>query len=48
MSKMIGIDLGKTKTGTLSAWMKKNPTDATFRSFTIVDQRFLFLPKEKT
>ena len=42
------IDLGKTKTGTLSAWMKKDPTDATFRSFTIVDQRFLFLPKEKT
>ena len=41
------IDLGKTNTGTLSAWMKRNPTDATYRSFTIVDGRFLFLPKEK-
>jgi hypothetical protein len=41
------IDLGKTNTGTLSAWMKRNPTDSTYRSFTIVDGRFLFLPKEK-
>ena len=41
------IDLGKANTGTLSAWMKRNPTDDTYRSFTIVDGRFLFLPKEK-
>lgn len=41
------IDLGKTFTGSLSAWMKRNPTDTTYRSFTIVDGRYLFLPKEK-
>lgn len=41
------IDLGKTFTGTLTAWMKRKPTDSTYRSFTIVDGRFLFLPKEK-
>ena len=41
------IDLGKTFTGTLTAWMKRKPTDSTFRSFTIVDGRYLFLPKEK-
>lgn len=41
------IDLGKTYTGTLEAWMKKDPTDTTYRSFTIVDNRYLFLPKEK-
>ena len=42
------IDLGKTFTGTLTAWMKRKPTDSTYRSFTIVDGRYLFLPKEKT
>ena len=41
------IDLGTTFTGTLSAWMKKKATDTTYRSFTIVDNRYLFLPKEK-
>ena len=41
------IDLGVTLTGTLSAWIKKKATDATYRSFTIVDNRYLFLPKEK-
>ena len=41
------IDLGKTFTGTLTAWMKRNPTDSTYRSFTVVDGRYLFLPKEK-
>ena len=41
------IDLGETLTGTLSAWIKKKATDATYRSFTIVDNRYLFLPKEK-
>ena len=42
------IDLGKTFTGTMTAWMKKKATDATYRSFDIVDNRFLFLTKEKT
>lgn len=42
------IDLGKAFAGTLTAWMKKKPTDSTYRSFTIVDGRYLFLPKEKT
>tara|TARA_R110002126_G_scaffold6683_1_gene34266 strand:+ start:346 stop:1479 length:1134 start_codon:yes stop_codon:yes gene_type:complete len=42
------IDLGKTITGTLTAWMKRKSTDSTYRSFTIVDGRYLFLPKEKT
>jgi hypothetical protein len=41
------IDLGKAFTGTLTAWMKRKPTDSTYRSFTIVDGRYLFLPKEK-
>ena len=41
------IDLGETFTGTLSAWMKRKPTDSTYRSFTIVDGRYLFLPKDK-
>ena len=42
------IDLGKTITGTLTAWMKRKPTDSTYRSFTVVDGRYLFLSKEKT
>ena len=42
------IDLGESFTGTLTAWMKRKPTDSTYRSFTIVDGRYLFLPKEKT
>ena len=41
------IDLGRTYTGTLTAWLKRTPTDTTYRSFTIVDGRYLFLPKEK-
>ena len=41
------IDLGEAFTGTLSAWMKRDPTDSTYRSFTIVDGRYLFLPKDK-
>ena len=30
------------------AWMKKDPNDETYRSFTIVDGRYLYLPKSKT
>lgn len=41
------IDLGRTQTGTLEAWMKKNPNDTTFRAFEIRENRFLFLSKEK-
>ena len=41
------IDLGKTFTGTLTAWMKRKPTDSSYRSFTVVDGRYLFLSKEK-
>ena len=41
------IDLGKTFTGILTAWMKRKPTDSSYRSFTVVDGRYLFLPKEK-
>ena len=42
------IDLGQTFTGTMTAWMKKKATDATYRSFEIVDNRYLFLSKEKS
>jgi len=42
------IDLGKKITGTLTVWLKRKPTDSTYRSFTVVDGRYLFLPKEKT
>jgi hypothetical protein len=42
------IDLGKTISGTLEVWLKRKPTDLTYRSFTIVDGRYLFLSKEKT
>ena len=41
------IDLGIELDGTLTSWMKKKPNDSTYRSFTIVDNRYLFLPKEK-
>ena len=41
------IDLGKTLTGTISAWMKKDPNDTTYRSFEIVSARFLFLTQDK-
>ena len=43
----LSIDMGKTLSGTLTAWMKKKPTDSTFRSFEIVDNRFLSLSKTK-
>ena len=42
------IDLGQTFTGTVTAWMKKKPTDTTFRSFEVVENRYLFLSKAKT
>lgn len=42
------IDLGVTYEGTLTAWMKKKPNDATYRSFDIVDNRYLVLSNIKT
>jgi len=42
------IDLGKTFEGTLQAWMKKDPNADTYRSFTIIDNRYLQLPQDKT
>jgi hypothetical protein len=41
------IDLGKSYTGTLKAWMKKSPNAATYRSFEVREGRFLFLDKTK-
>lgn len=43
----VTIDLGKTFSGTMSAWMKKDPNDSTYRSFEIIDNRYLFLSQEK-
>ena len=43
------IDLGQSYAGfTLEAWMKKTANSLTYRSFTIVDDRYLFLEKNKT
>ncbi len=42
------IDLKTTLKGTLKAWMKRSPNDKTYRSFDIIDNRFLKLPKSKT
>tara|TARA_R110000803_G_scaffold177759_1_gene240180 strand:- start:3172 stop:3636 length:465 start_codon:yes stop_codon:yes gene_type:complete len=47
-SEPIKIDLGKTFTGSLRAWLKKKPNDETFRSFEIIDNRYLFLSRDKT
>ena len=41
------IDLGKTYAGTLTAWMKKDPNTETYRSFEIIQNRYLFLSKVK-
>jgi hypothetical protein len=42
------IDLGKTFSGgVLTAWMKKNPNDTTYREFEVIDGRYLFLTKER-
>lgn len=41
------IDLGKVQLGTLSAWMKKDPNDATYRSFNIKENRYLELTQDK-
>ena len=41
------IDLGKVLDGDLEAWMKKDPDSSTYRSFDIVDNRYLYLTKDK-
>ena len=42
------IDLGKTFLGTLTAWLKKDPLDATYRAFEIDSNRYLRLTQDKT
>ena len=42
------IDLGKEFTGELKAWMKKDDDTKYYRTFNIVDNRYLKMPKEKT
>lgn len=43
------IDLGKQFSGgVMTAWMRKDANSVTFRSFDIVDNRYLVLPQEKT
>lgn len=42
------IDLGETLVGTVTAWMKKNPNDTSYREFSIIDNRYLFLSKDNT
>jgi hypothetical protein len=42
------IDLGKEFEGTLTAWMKRDPEDTVYRSFEIKENRYLFLPKDKS
>ena len=41
------IDLEKTFTGTLTAWMKKDSDAPTYREFTIEDNRYLVLTKNR-
>ncbi|UXQ88857.1 hypothetical protein [Tenacibaculum phage Larrie] len=42
------IDLGKTYEGTMKAWMKRHPDDKSFRSFDIIDNRYLVMHRNKT
>ena len=42
------IDLGKTFTGTLASWMKKDLDEMEYIEFSIVGNRYLFLTKAKT
>ncbi len=41
------IDLQETYKGDLISWMKRSPNDASYRSFEIIDNRFLKLSQEK-
>ncbi len=46
---VLKIDLGrKFSKGTLNAWMKKDPDADTYRSFEVIDNRYLILDSEKT
>ena len=42
------IDLGKTFTGTLTSWMKKDSLEDEYIEFDIIEGRYLFLTKNKT
>lgn len=42
------IDLGKTFTGTLTSWMKKDTLEDEYIEFDVIDNRYLFLTKAKT
>lgn len=44
----LSIDLGRGWNGVVTAWMKKNPNSETYRSFEVLDNRYLILSKEKT
>lgn len=41
------IDLGEDFSGTLTAWMKRSPNDAEYRSFEVQDGRYLYLSESK-
>ena len=42
------IDLGKTYTGILKAWMKRTPDSPSHREFNIVENRYIEMPYAKT
>lgn len=42
------IDLGKTFTGTLTSWMKKDIGETEYIEFDVQEGRYLFLTKAKT
>lgn len=44
----LSIDLGRSWNGVVTAWMKKNSNSETYRSFEVLDNRYLILSKEKT
>lgn len=46
-NESLKIDLGRVYEGSLESWMKRNPNEITHRTFTIIDNRYLFLTKEQ-
>ena len=47
-SESLKIDLGKTYAGTLTAWLKKTPNATSYRSFSIIDNRYIYLSRNTT
>lgn len=41
------IDLGQAYEGDLTAWMKRSPDDSIYRSFDIIDNRYIYLPEDR-